>query len=1008
MTAEVCLGIQTMVDLCEGRADPATRALVEAHASRCAECRRVLSSLARDGLEPGAAGAQAPPAPPAPPGRALEDPASVGRYQIERLLGSGGMGVVFAAHDPELDRRVAIKLLRPDLGHAASRVRMQERLRREAQAMAQLAHPNVVAVHDVGLFHERIFIAMEYIDGETLARWLAATARRPREILEVFAAAGRGLAAAHTAGLVHRDFKPENVLVGNDGRVRVVDFGLARTAGDEDVPATVGATAPVSGDAPTVPAGLTASGTMLGTPYYMAPEQYRGEPVDARTDQFSFCVALHTALYGVRPFAGHSVSELAQAVQAGRIVEPTRGPRVSRAVRRAIRRGLSSRPDDRFPSMDALLAAIAAPRQRWLVIGAPSALAVAAIAIAVAVSAGREAAPPCQRATEHLRGVWDEPRKATIRLAFARTGVPYAASSYTEVARVADRYAGAWVAMRTEACEATRVHGEQTEDMLGLRMVCLDGRLRHLGALANQLSSADRVVAEHAVTAIHALPPLEVCADAEALASPIRPPADPITRARVAAVRGRLAEIRALGDAGLIQRARAESAGLIDSVRALGYRPVEAEALELAGDLAERAGDFAAAETALRDAALAAEAGRHDRLLASALTEMIVVVGYQQARPADAEPLRRRADAALERIARPPELEVEMLEALGMVALTAGDYPEARRRFEAEVAQIERLHGRDDIRLVKPLKGLGQIHLNEDHGGDALPLFERMLAITRRIYSDDHPAVAGALEAVAAARFASAQYDEAEASYLRAQHINERVYGRDSIPVANVMGNLADVYAWQGKPDEAIGLLRRVIAIEEAGLGREHPTTLSHLQSLASTLETLSRYPEATAILERVGEALRRRLGDDHPQIAGNLGMLAVVKLADGKPAEALELAQQSFEMSRRTLGDRYRPLAELRTSGAAYLRLGQPGKAVDALVAARASLSDDDDPGERAWIEGLLGRALVESGRDAARGRALVIAAWNHVRADDRMDDQRAELTAWMRARRMPVAAKP
>ena len=206
---EPCLGDDTIVDFMEQRADAAVRARVEEHASRCAACREVLSSLARSG-------------PPVLAEPELAPHTRVGRYEIVRQIGAGGMGVVYAAHDPELDRLVAVKLLRGDADPD-----LQQRLRREARAMAQLVHPNVVAVHDVGAFDGRTFIAMEYVPGETLLHWVAGR-HTAREILAIYVAAGQGLAAAHAAGLVHRDFKPENVLIGRDGRPRVGDFGLAR------------------------------------------------------------------------------------------------------------------------------------------------------------------------------------------------------------------------------------------------------------------------------------------------------------------------------------------------------------------------------------------------------------------------------------------------------------------------------------------------------------------------------------------------------------------------------------------------------------------------------------------------------------------------------------------------------------------------------------------------------------------------------------------------------------
>jgi len=287
----------------------------------------------------------------------LERGAALGRYLILERLGAGGMGVVFLAYDPELDRKLALKLLHP--GPAAHAGRARARLLREAQAMARLTHPNVVAVHDVGTFGGQVFVAMDFVPGQTLGAWLAT--RRPdwRAALKLFAQAGAGLAAAHAAGIVHRDFKPDNVLVGDDGRVCVTDFGLARTGTGTEASGVMPAS-PRDDAGPSV--ALTQAGAVMGTPAYMAPEQYHGESADARADQFSFCVALWEAIYGRRPFAGETLLELAQAVTMGEVQAPGRAAAPT-WLRRTLERGLAVDPAARWPSMSALLAELA--HDRW-------------------------------------------------------------------------------------------------------------------------------------------------------------------------------------------------------------------------------------------------------------------------------------------------------------------------------------------------------------------------------------------------------------------------------------------------------------------------------------------------------------------------------------------------------------------------------------------------------------------------------------------------------------------
>jgi len=279
-------------------------------------------------------------------------PPRVGRYELLRCVGRGGMGIVYAARDVELGREVAIKLLRPELSGAVE----DRRLTAEAQALARLSHPNVIAVFDVGTFEGQRFIAMEYVPGQDLRRWLDAP-RTLADVLRVFTAAGRGLHAAHAVGLVHRDFKPDNVLVGDDGRPRVLDFGLARPPDDPGAPALPPALPPAADPRSTV---LTVDGQLVGTPAYMAPEQHLGEPADARSDQFSFGVSLYHAVYGVRPFAGDDPRALALSIVRGRVRPATPRYPVPEWLERVLERTLAVDPAQRFASMETLLTVLEA------------------------------------------------------------------------------------------------------------------------------------------------------------------------------------------------------------------------------------------------------------------------------------------------------------------------------------------------------------------------------------------------------------------------------------------------------------------------------------------------------------------------------------------------------------------------------------------------------------------------------------------------------------------------
>ncbi|HEX3757117.1 MAG TPA: serine/threonine-protein kinase, partial [Kofleriaceae bacterium] len=627
-----CLGTDTLVDILDGHASPALRDRIEHHASRCAACRQVLSSLARSDTPPVASTRPRHDA-----ARELARGTVVGRYEIAYRIGEGGMGVVYAARDPELDRMVAIKLL-----HGDGDPRMQDRLRREAQAMAQLAHPNVVAVHDVGAFGRHVFIAMEYVAGETLARW-SSTTRHPHEILEVYRAAGRGLAAAHAVGIVHRDFKPENVVIGGDGRPRVGDFGLARAAGTQgEIHGPDGVRAAASGE-------RTAPGLLLGTPYYMAPELYRGAEADARSDQFSFCVALFTALHGVRPFAGDRVDELAANVCAGRLRSaPTAG--VPRRIRAAIERGLAVDPARRFATLDGLLDALAPPTVRWT----RAALALgAALAVGGALAAWLAPAAPDERCTggaAAFGSAWNPGRRAAIMAAFHATGAPYATVALDQVVRAFDAYATRWAQAHTATCRATRVLGEQTEGMLELRMTCLERRREEAGALAGALAAADAAAVTHAVTATLDLGDVAACADVAALRQVAAPPRGPAARIQLAGLTSQLAEARASYETGAYPHALELVRPAAAAARTFGYRPLEAEAELLQGQIERDTGDAPHAEAALQAAVWAAEAGRHDEVAARAWSTLVFLVGYDEAQYARGLGLVPRATAAIARL----------------------------------------------------------------------------------------------------------------------------------------------------------------------------------------------------------------------------------------------------------------------------------------------------------------------------------------------------------------------
>ena len=411
-----CLDDNLAVEFAAGGLPRATSARVEAHLATCRECRTLVAALAplpgeedsdivtspravargkrhhAAALSPTVPGDGRAEARGSEPRRPLEPVVAVGdtidRYVVLRRVGAGGMGVVFAAYDPQLDRKVALKLLRTGIGLGQGEARA--RLVREAQAIAQLSHPNVVAVYDVGASADGdVYVAMEFVEGDTLTQWLHRWHRSWRETLDVFREAGRGLAAAHGVGLLHRDFKPDNVLVGADSRVRVTDFGLARSLvtghADDAAAGGLGAAGPLR-------VTLTATGAVMGTPRYMAPEQLQGHDVSAAADQFSFCVALYEALWGQHPIAGDTAAKMVE--EQARAQPPPEGSGVPAWLWPVLARGLDPQPARRFPSMAALLVELAPPqpsprRRTYIAMAAAAALVLGGAAAATVLGPTR-------------------------------------------------------------------------------------------------------------------------------------------------------------------------------------------------------------------------------------------------------------------------------------------------------------------------------------------------------------------------------------------------------------------------------------------------------------------------------------------------------------------------------------------------------------------------------------------------------------------------------------------
>lgn len=609
--------------------------------------------------------------------QALAHGAMFGRFEVIDFIGRGGGGIVVSAYDPTLDRNVAIKFLHPMSPKAAEKARA--RLVREAQSMAKMSHPNVVTVHEVGVGQDQVFVVMELVEGKTLRAWMTSEERPWSDVLECFLKAGRGLSAAHHAGLIHRDFKPDNVLVSSDGRVLVTDFGLsaARERDGEEAGSSSPATA----------MRLTSDKVLLGTPMYMAPEQHERKELDARADQFAFAVSLYEALYAAHPFGGDTYAEVRDRVLSGKIREPKAKDAVPARIRAALVRAMSVDPAQRYPSIDDLLSALSpAPsssrrRAPWV------AAIVVALGVAVLGVARRPGPPrPCASAGDRLGGVWDSAVKSKVRERLLGTKDPSAEDVWRQVEAALDKRAAAWTAASTDSCEATHVRGEQSAELFALRARCLDRRLHEMGALTTLLSrDFNAAMSSRSAGAAHSLTPIERCADSAALTAALPLPPDPEMRSKIDAIRARLDDLemsRLLGDASV-----EVATPLVMDARATGYPPAEAEALAALARVLRDSNQAKASEAAIRDAIAMAAKAKDDGLAARLWSVQLLVIGVDQRRPADALALRAVAEVAAERAGADTPDAADVHEAIGAVLRAKGEGDEATK-VAARAAEI--------------------------------------------------------------------------------------------------------------------------------------------------------------------------------------------------------------------------------------------------------------------------------------------------------------------------------
>jgi tetratricopeptide (TPR) repeat protein len=894
----------------------------------------------------------------------------VGRYVVLGEVGRGGMGVVFAAYDPELDRKVAIKVLRRLDGR--DRAHAQARLQREAQAMARLTHPNVVAVHDVGTIGDQIYVAMEFIEGRTLRQWTVERERTWRDVLAVLHPVAGALAAAHAAGLVHRDIKPDNVMIGAsngvrevEGRVWVMDFGLARGIGSEPTDADPGAALPpddatASSSRARLDDMLTRVGATLGTPAYMAPEQVAGRAVDGRSDQFSYCVMAWEALYRQRPFEGDTLAELTYNVLEQRLRPPPRGREVPGRIRRALERGLRVEPAERWPSMDALLeelSSAATSRRTQLVVAG---LGIVAVGLGAGVY-WRAQPPLCAGAEAAIAGVWSDAHRERAATSIHASGAAYADDVWARVAPRLDAWAEAWVDARTDACEATRRRGEQSEAVMDLRMACLARAELAFAAATRVLAEATPEVLERAHDIVGGLPRLSRCADVEALRAEVEPP-PPELEPAVAAIREDLAEAAARRMAGAYGAALAAATRAKAALDGLRYEPIATEVWLELGYVHEELGRYAEAEQDLQQVRRIGAAWRQWDAVRDATVQLVSVLGGRQGRYAEALVLEPLADGL---VGDDSESSALLRSHLASVAFERGDYAAAEAYLQDALARFE-----DPITIAQQRDVLGGILLAQGRYAEAEAEHRAALAGLRQDLGPEHPSVARALSNLAIVLQTRGELGSAESQHREALALMIATRGEQHPEVAIGHNNLALVLRMQRKLAEAETEQRTAIAIGEATLGPDHPNVAAFHEGLGMVLQDAGRpgdaLPEQRLALAKL-EALH---GPDHPDVARARNNLARALFALGDHPESERLQRQVLAVWQATLPPDHPSLAISHGNLAKVLHV--QGKLAAAEVELRAVLelrertaTGDDDP-TLADAMGAVGRIVLEQGRAA------------------------------------------
>ncbi len=872
------------------------------------------------------------------------EPVSVGRFEIVARLGRGAHGAVYLAEDERLHRRVAVKLLR-----AGADPTERARLVREAQVLARLKHPHVLTVHDVGLEADRVYIAMEHVEGGSLADWCSknppGSRARFEQLLDIAIGTARGLAAAHDAGVIHRDVKPANILVGVDGRARIADFGLARAMAEHDARSETSRVREDEADA-----CLTQSGAVVGTPAYMAPEQFAGQG-DARSDQWGLCAAFWEAAYGRRAFAADSVTALVCALSEPPTPPPAERTEVPRWWREILLRGLRAEPGARWSSVaelaDQLERGTASARSRRIAVASGGLLLAAATGVGLWQLEQERRRRDCASRADETASVWNETVANDLHAAMAATGAPFAETSFARAIEYLDAYADEWRTHYGELCVATEVDRERDGELWTWSQRCLSERRDGLAALLDALvNDLDKGTVRRVVGAVAGLAPMGPCVDDTAVRRYRDDENDGDPQASTA-VRARLARVRALDLVGRYGEAEQVSNDLYGEVIDAPDTRLRLQVRNTTAFARLRTGQYEKSREIFEDLFARSMAMSEYDLAFEASSQLVFVVGTKLSKAELAEVWARVANGL--KSSQGDEgspVAVSLLLHLGTLHLEQGKYELAAQAFEEVLRLREQMLGSGHPSLALAHNNLGLVHTRQAryeaaereharavqivetslgplHPDMALPLrnlgvayemqkrydeaestYERMLAIRHGAYGEEHAEVADALWLLGSMHAAMDRLDDATDELTRAVAIRQRVSAPDHPELAAVRADLAGVYARQGRMAAAEReYLDALASLEKTR--PDHLATAALRQNLGDFYLDLARYEDAVRQLAPALEGLKKSLGADHPDtstasrnLEKALMGLAETQLRSSRRENALGTAQRALEVA--------------------------------------------------------------------------------------------------------------